>query len=147
MPNIYDKLGVRFLYPDNWSLDEGDAVNGSAAVSVYSPEGSFWSLVLDGPAVDPAELSLAALKAIKNVYEDCDAEPLRETLAGKEVRGYEVNFFCLDLTSTAVIRSFQLREATCLVICQAEDRDFARQEPVFRAMTTSLLTSDEVGGG
>jgi hypothetical protein len=142
MPNTYDKMGVRFLYPDNWTLDQGEAVAGSASVSVYSPEGSFWSIVLDGPSVDPADLSLAALTALKTEYEGCDAAPVSETLAGQEVHGYEVNFFCLDLTSTAVIQSFRLRQATCLMICQAEDRDIARHEPVFRAMTTSLLVND-----
>jgi hypothetical protein len=142
MPRVYDKMGIRFLYPDNWTLDEGDAAAGSAAISVYSPEGSFWSIVLDEPTADPIALAGAAAQAFKTEYGDCDVEPVHETLAGCDVQGFEVNFFCLDLTSTAMIRGFRIRRATCLVICQAEDRDYQSQAAVFRAMTTSLLQHD-----
>jgi hypothetical protein len=143
MPHIFDKLGVRFLYPDNWTLDEGEASTGEGSITVYSPEGSFWSLVLDPPSADPADMAAAALAAIKAEYENCDAEPVQEELLGQEIRGYDANFFYLDLTSTAVIRGFRTERATCLVLYQAEDRDFRQQEPVFRAMTISLLQSDE----
>ncbi len=142
MPHIYDKMGIRFMYPDNWTLDEADAVVGSAAVSVHSPEGAFWSIVLDDVTADPAVLAGAAAQAFKSEYDDCDATPLHETLAGRAVDGYEVNFFCLDLTSTAIVQGFRTRRATCLVICQAEDRDLRSLGPVFQAITTSLLKHD-----
>ena len=25
MPAVFDKLGIRFLYPENWTLDEQEA--------------------------------------------------------------------------------------------------------------------------
>ena len=37
MPSTYDKLGIRFQFPDNWSLDENEARDSGNAVSVYSP--------------------------------------------------------------------------------------------------------------
>ena len=142
MPHTYKKQGIHFLYPDNWTVDEGDAVEGGAAVTVYSPGGSFWSIVLEPRSVDPAEMAVAALKALKAEYQDCDAEPMSETLAGHELRGYDANFFCFDLTSTAAIRGFRTNELSCLVLWQAEDRDLKEHEPVFRAMITSLLNND-----
>ena len=57
MPAVYDKMGIRFLYPDNWALDEEDALQGNQSVSVYSPEGAFWSIVLHPKHADPAELA------------------------------------------------------------------------------------------
>ena len=39
MPATYDKMGIRFLYPENWTLDEEDAVQGCKSVSVNSPKG------------------------------------------------------------------------------------------------------------
>ena len=51
----------------------------------------------------------------------------------------DLAFFYLDLTSTALVRSFATDEATYLLLCQAEDREFAEVEAVFRAMTRSLL--------
>lgn len=139
MPLVYDKMGVRFMYPDNWVLDEDDALHGETAVTVYSPGGAFWSLVLHPRFVDPKELAATVLKTIKAEYEDCEAEPAGETVAGHELRGYDLNFYCLDLTNTATIRSFQTGDASCVLLCQAEDREYAEVAPVFEAMTVSLL--------
>ena len=55
--------------------------------------------------------------------------------------GYDVHFFYLDFTNTAIIRGFRHALASCLVLYQAEDRDFAKLQPVFRAITTSLFTA------
>ncbi len=142
MPLTYDKMGIRFMYPDNWTLDEEEAIAGAATVSVYGPQGCFWSIVLEPRSADPADLAAAALRAIKEQYEDCDAEPASETLAGCEISGYDANFFCLDLTSTAYIRAFRTAAFSCLIVCQAEDRDLSTVEGVFRAMTASLLGND-----
>ncbi len=39
MPRVYDKLGIRFLYPDNWTLDEDEAIQGNRSVTALSPGG------------------------------------------------------------------------------------------------------------
>jgi len=137
MPAVYEKMGIRFFYPDNWTLDEDDAAEGNS-VSVYSPEGSFWSVVLDELG-EPGEMALTAMRAIKQEYEQVEAEPVSETIAGQAVSGYDLNFYCLDLTNTALVRGFRTKRGGCVVVCQAEDRDFTQVEPVFRAITTSLL--------
>ena len=143
MPAVYDKLGIRFLYPDNWTLDEDDALKGNEAVTVYSPGGAFWSITLHPLATDPGELAVAALQTLKTEYEDSESEPASQEVAGQTLKGFDVNFFYLDLTNTALIRGFRLHDATCLVLCQAEDREFAQLGPVFDAITTSLLTEDQ----
>ena len=65
MPSTYDKLGVRFLYPDNWILDEEDAPNGNPSVTVQSPGGAFWSLAIHSPTTDPEELAQGRSKHSK----------------------------------------------------------------------------------
>lgn len=139
MPTVYDKMGIRFLYPDNWSLDESDALDGQTSVSVYSPSGAFWSASVypDGQAA--AELAAAALRALQLEYSDTEAEPICEEVDGRELTGFDLNFIYLDLTSTALIRAFDVPAGRCVVLCQAEDRDFAELEEVFRAMTLSLI--------
>jgi hypothetical protein len=139
MPAVYDKLGVRFLYPDNWTLDEEEALRGNSSVTVHSPGGAFWSLVVHPDGVDPDELAATALRALKAEYPDAEAEPASEQINGRSIRGYDLNFFWLDLTNTALIRAFRTAGASCLVLCQAEDREFEQLAPVFRAITTSLL--------
>ncbi|HTU25361.1 MAG TPA: hypothetical protein VMF30_08190 [Pirellulales bacterium] len=147
MPAVFDKLGVRFLYPENWTLDEQEALAGDNAVTVYSPEGGFWSLMLHPRSVDPDELTLAALDAMKAEFTDFEAEPASETIEGFELSGYDMNFYCLDLTNTALVRGFRTADATCIILYQAEDRDFATTEPVFRAITYSLLREAANGAG
>lgn len=139
MPAVYEKLGIRFQYPENWSLDEKDALEGENSVAVYSPGGSFWSIVIYDASLPPSELVDAALTAMKQEYDQLDAEPVRETLAEQKLVGYDLNFYCLDLTNTALIRGIRRGDATYLIYSQADDREFADLEQVFRAITASLL--------
>jgi hypothetical protein len=139
MPAVYEKLGIRFLYPDNWVLDETEALAGNRSVTVYSPGAAFWSIVLYGPDANPADLAAEALQSLKAEYDDSEAEPASEEIGSQTIKGYDLNFFLLDLTNTALIRSFRLGDNTCLVLCQSEDRELATAGPVFRAITTSLL--------
>lgn len=143
MPAVFDKLGIRFLYPDNWTLDEDDALKGNEAVTLYSPGGAFWSITLHPLSTDPGDLATTALQTLKTEYADSESEPASQLVAGHTLKGFDVNFFYLDLTNTALIRAFRLSDATCLVLCQAEDREFAQLGPVFDAITTSLLTEDQ----
>jgi hypothetical protein len=141
MPAVFDKLGIRFLYPDNWTLDEADALGGNQAITVYSPGGAFWSITLFPETADPAELAATALRTLQAEYPDSEAEPVSDEIAGQTIRGYDVNFFYLDFTNTAVIRAFRTQSATGLLLCQAEDREYESLAAVFRAITTSLLSS------
>lgn len=139
MAAIFDKLGIRFLYPENWKLDESEALEGNQVVSVYSPGGSFWSIMIHPPGTAPEKLAATALKAMRQQYDELDADEVRETIAGQELVGYDMNFYCLDLTNTAQVRSFDTPEAAYVIFCQADDREFAEIEEIFRAITTSLL--------
>lgn len=139
MPAVYDKLGIHFQYPENWTLDESEALEGERSVSVYSPGGAFWSVIIHPPTLDPRVLAEAALDTMKQVYDELDAEPIEESIADRELIGCDMNFYCLDLTNTAQVRGFRRPEGTYLVMCQADDREFSEVEPVFRAMTLSLL--------
>ena len=140
MPLEYAKLGIHFQFPDNWTLDESDALKGDESVSVYSPGGAFWSIIKHPRSASPRELVEAALQAMRQEYDELDVEEVKEMLVGHELVGCDMNFYCLDLTNTALLRSFQTAEATYLVLCQADDREFTEVSPVFRAMTQSLLS-------
>ena len=139
MPGVYEKMGIRFLYPDNWTLDEAAALEGEKSVTVYSPGGAFWSITLHEPRTEPAALASAALEALKNEYQDSESEPVEEQIAGQTCAGYDLSFFYLDFTNTAQIRAFRIPKASCLVLCQAEDRELEQLDNVFRAITASLI--------
>lgn len=139
MPAEFNKLGVAFQYPENWTLDEGDALAGRKSVTVYSPRGPFWSISVHPSSADPLRLAKAAVDAMKAEYAELEAEEIQETIAGRETVGYDLSFYYLDLTSTASVRCIRTDRATYAVFCQAEDRDFDELEAVFRAMTTSFF--------
>ena len=67
-----------------------------------------------------------------------------EMIAGYDLVGFDLNFFCLDLTNTACIRSLRVDQTTFTIFCQAEDNEYGEISPVFRAMTVTLLQS--IGG-
>ena len=139
MPASYNKLDLTFQYPDNWTLDEKDALEGESTVTVYSPGGAFWSIVVHPAQVDPEDLAKTALKAMRKEYDELDSEPVREAVGGHELLGYDLNFYCLDLTNTALVRAFRTPAASYLILCQADDREFQQIEAVFRAITASLV--------
>ncbi|MGA2035266.1 MAG: hypothetical protein ABSG68_23715 [Thermoguttaceae bacterium] len=140
MPTRFAGLGVAFQYPENWVLDEEEAVVGRASVTVYSPGGGFWSVAIYSSAEDPGRLARTAADVLREEYPDAEAEPTSETVAGYDLVGYDLNFFYLDLISTARIRSVCIGRKTYTIYCQAEDGEFAAIARVLEAMTTSLLT-------
>jgi hypothetical protein len=138
MPRIYAKSGIQFQYPDNWTLDE-EKGPGNRSVTVYSPGGGFWSVAMHRRGDDRERLAQAVLQAMREEYEDLESEPVREVIAGQELLGYDINFCYLDLTSTATVRCVERGDATLVIFCEAEDRDFERLGAVFAAMTYSLM--------
>ena len=52
-----------------------------------------------------------------------------------------MNFYCLDLTNTAMVRACTTPGGAYLILCQADDREFEQVAGVFQAITHSLLAS------
>jgi hypothetical protein len=139
MPATFDNLGISFQYPDNWQLDEEEIRAGQSAVTVYSPGGAFWSVAVHPGSAKPARMAQAALDAMRKEYEGLEAEPVEETTAGHKLIGFDLNFFYLDLTNTACIRSLRAGGITYTIFFQAEDCEYRDVAMVFAAMTFSLL--------
>jgi len=139
MPATFSRLGISFQYPDNWTLDDADALAGRSSVTVYSPGGGFWSVTIHPRSADPARLAKGVVEAMKEEYADLEAEETHEVLTGHETVGFDLSFYCLDLTNSAQIRALRVDQGTYTVFCQAEDREFAQIRRVFQAITSSLL--------
>ncbi len=139
MPATFDQHGLRFEYPDNWSLDQGQDIDANQQVVVSSPHTAFWQLTKHPPGTDLEPLFDEALAALRSEYQDIEVEPESEIVEGQLVTGFTVNFFFLDLTNTCWLRGIETAAANYLVVCQAEDREFAQVGLVFRAMLASVL--------
>ena len=139
MPQTFDQFGIKFQYPDNWTLDDADLRAGNTAITIFSPGGAFWSVALHEADANPERMAKAALEAMQKEYDSVEFESVVESVGAFKMTGYDLNFFCFDLTSTAKIRSFQLDRRTFTIYCQGEDREFAEIGRVFDAMTFSML--------
>jgi hypothetical protein len=144
MPAVYDSLGVRFLYPENWTLEDGsddetapDAKHN--AVSIYSPGGAFWSLSIYPPNQGATDLAAEVMRALRGEYNDMDVSTVTEAVEGQDLIGYDMNFIFLDMTSTAIVRAFQTPRATYVLYYQSEDRELEQIRPVFDAISASFL--------
>ena len=139
----FRRFGLSFDHPDNWMVDTEDAEGRFATVTVYSPGGGFWSVSGHAPGGDPGELAAAVVSEMREEYRELDAEPAAETIGGHSLTGFDLNFYCLDLTNTAHVRTLATPEAIYLILCQAEDREWEELAPVFAAIMTSFVQGIE----
>jgi hypothetical protein len=139
MPALFNKLGISFQYPENWTLDDSDAILGRRSVTIYSPGGAFWTVAIHPDTAEPAKLTAAVVKALDKEYAGLETDEAQETVLGHELVGYDFAFSYLDLTNTATVRGFKANDAAYTVFCQADDREYDKIHRVFEAMTVSLL--------
>jgi hypothetical protein len=137
----FNRFGLEFDYPENWSVDTDDSEGRYATVTVVSPEGGFWSVSGHATGGEPEALSQAVLQQMRQEYRDLDSELAEEVVGGRMLAGCDMNFYCLDLTNTAQVRTLETPEAIYLFFCQAEDREWDRIAPVFAAMTASFVAA------
>src|SRR5689334_1840144 len=104
---VFDKAGIHFQYPENWTLDESEALGGQRSVALNTPGGGFWSVIVHPPGENIERLLDSVVKTMRKEYKELDVEPANEEIEGAQLEGYDLNFYCLDLTNSAVIRVAQ----------------------------------------
>ena len=132
----FDRFGLAFDFPDDWSIEVDDDESG---VTSTSPGGGFWSVSAYSDAGSPEELATAVADQMRQEFRDLDVEPADDEIAGRHLAGYDFNFYCLDLTNTATVRALDSEGRAYVLFCQADDREWDRIAPIFAAMTTSFL--------
>jgi hypothetical protein len=133
----FDDGGIRFRYPENWSLEREDSEEGWT-VSLQSPGTAFLMLCLRSDMPPPDQMTETALDALRADYPDLEADDCVESLAGQPAVGHDIRFFSLDLTNTCWTRSFYTAQGTVLLLCQTSDLELETTEPVLRAICASL---------
>ena len=140
MSAVFDKAGIRFQYPENWEIVDESLLDWPRTVSLQLPGGGFWSLLMYEPGTDSASLLRETLGQMKEEYQNLESSVITEQFENVTGTGYEMYFYCLDFLVCA--KTIILKAASGHVLLlqwQAEDREFAKYEPVYRAITVSLL--------
>src|SRR5947209_4512888 len=133
MPAVFSDSGVSFRYPETWKL-EREEIDAGWLVTVQSPGTAFFLLCRRDDCPPSADLADEALNDLRESYPELEAEPASSRYAGRVAHGYDVNFFLLDLTNSAQIRTFGTPGATLLLMWQSSDADLEDAEPVLRAL-------------
>ena len=139
MPAVYENMGVRFLYPENWSVTDEEDDAWPRTVTLQSPQTGFWSLHVYPPAQDVRPVVKELIGAIQAEFSDIEVLPAKETFGETPTTGVDLAFFYLDLLVEAKIRCLRTPSSTLIWLYQAESREFETMEPVFQAIAVSML--------
>ncbi len=143
MTAVYDKLGLKFLYPENWKLID-DSTDSPQVITLETPDGSTtWSVHIYPAEADGDLVLKETLDSLQQTYEDLEISPHSIQLGEWEATGVEALFYCLDFLIRAQLHLLRTRDKLLLFWTQAEDRDFDKQQIVFQAIAISLLQSLE----
>ncbi|QDT69655.1 hypothetical protein MalM25_25940 [Planctomycetes bacterium MalM25] len=135
----YDRSGISFAYPDNWTLEEDSDDEARLNLTVTSPNTAFWTLIVYADSLDLPHVVSQAVEALKGEYPELETTDAPEEIAEVKLTGVDASFFYLDLTSTCRVRACHRGGSTYLILSQSEDRELKTAGPVFAAITQSLL--------
>jgi len=138
MPATFESFGIKFLYPDNWTVAHRDQEEGSDGVTFDLPTGGFFSLEREREGQLVEELIEEIADSIEQQYGDVEREELQlEDAVGNE-RTVEFRFYYLDLVIVSRLVILNLHDATYVIQMQAESRDFDSNELVFAAILKQI---------
>jgi hypothetical protein len=145
MIRTFNRSGITFQYPSNWTLEEPEAPDPDAgwALSIQSPDTAFLLVSLNPDAITPGDLAEQTLDALKAEYKDLEAEPIVEQVAGQAAVGYDVDFMTLDTAINCRTRCLETIAGPLLLMTQSSDLDRAECEPVLQAIVASLRVDVE----
>jgi len=142
MPTQFHEGSIRFLFPENWTLEKQESEGGWMA-AVQSPETAFLLISLDASLPDTESVVATAVAALREDYPDLETDECVDSVAGQPAVGHEGRFTSLDLTNTCWLRSFYCVEGTVLVLWQVNDLELERSGPVLRAICASLQVDED----
>jgi len=143
MPAQFDSFGVRFLYPDNWTVADRDEEEGDQGATLDLPTGGFISLELThADAVD--DLVEGIVRTIAAEYDDLEREESHLEVLPESTPVTDLRFYYLDLLIVSRLvflkpPSDELGENVLVIQMQAESRDFDKNEAVFAAILKQIV--------
>jgi hypothetical protein len=135
MQTLYQTDGLKFEYPPDWELTTEPLEDG-LSIMVSGTGTTFCSFMLmpDRPAV--ATVLKNALGAFRESYDEIDSEAVECRIADRPARGYDVDFYCLELLNSAWLRAFRTGRYTVFIMFQS-----GFDEPEARSIFDSICAS------
>ena len=138
MESMYRGNGIQFRYPDCWELSE-EAGEGATTVSVHTDETAFWSITVmpERPPID--ELLKSVRETFEQEYEERDFHEVEEAVSAYDTVGFDVEFVCLELINTAVVRTFRTGRFSIVILFQGYDGELIQVREEFEKIGDSLV--------
>ena len=133
MPATFESFGVKFLYPENWTLLERDQGEGETGMTLELPSGGFFSIERVDPSSDPESLIDSVADALRAEYDEIERESI-ELAGGGDHTAADIRFYYLDLVVVSRVIVLNSESGPLLVQFQAEIRDFEQNEKVVEAI-------------
>lgn len=134
MPGQFDGLGLSFLYPENWKLEQED----EQSVTLETPQGSFLTIARLTSSTTAEAAIDRARATMEEEYDAVEHEVACREYSGIKLDGLIQRFVFLDLIITAQFLTLEHGDTFYLVQIQGEDRDIDQQQLVFDAILTSM---------
>jgi hypothetical protein len=141
MPGEFERDGLHFRYPDNWDVEPADSTDGWS-VLLQSPQTAFVLISVHPDRPEVEEVLETALAALREDYPELEAEKVADRVAKRPARGYDIQFFSMDLVNTCWVRSFRTKTQTVLMMFQTNDLELEDVEPVFQAIKASVAVGE-----
>ncbi len=138
MPAQFEAFGRTVLYPENWTRAEsGDEETAAEDVTLEMPSGGFLTIQRAGQHLSDDEVVRQVRTAIADDYNEVDAVEV-DTEDEHITRIVDFQFYYLDLLIVSRLILIRNDSDRLVVQVQSEDRDFERNEPVYRAILKQL---------
>jgi len=139
MPAVFEKFGVRLMYPENWQVIDLDAEGMPYSFTLQSQETAYWTLYIYPPGHEVRPKVKEIIEGLEAEYKEVEVIPREEMVGDAKTKGVDLAFFYLDLLVEARIRTLRTPSATLIWHYQAESREFEEREPVFQAIAVSMM--------
>lgn len=151
MPAEFNSFGIRFLYPENWTIVDREEGESDEGVTLDLPSGGFVSMELT--AADQTEHVVErVVKAIANDYDTVEREDFSLDLLPAGTPVTDLRFYYLDLLIISRIVVLPIKRdapgplmpgpSVLVMQLQAESRDFDKNEPVFAAILKQIVDAN-----
>lgn len=139
MPAVFERFGVRLLYPENWQLIDVDADGMPYQFTLQSQGTAYWTLFIFPPGHEVRPKVKEIIEGLQEEYKEVEVLPVEETLGETKTKGVDLAFFYLDLLVEAKIRTLRTPSATLIWHYMAESKEMDEREQVFKAIAISML--------
>jgi hypothetical protein len=143
MQSQYQTDGLKFAYPADWQVTEERQPDG-LSIMVSGEGTAFCSCMLMPERPPVAKVLKTALDAFRESYDESDSEAVECRIAGRAARGFDVDFYCLELLNSAWLRAFRTGRYTVFLMFQS-GFDEPEARAIFDSICASMDCNAEIG--